>query len=465
MNKPQSLRYQLLSKLTFPLLFVVLLNAGASYFVAMHYTDLAYDRWLLDSVKSLAQEVHAQQNHVTFELPPIAVEVFRWDDVDKTFFKVESQVEGFMAGDADLPSPAITTLASNEPFFSNAKIDGHEVRIVSVLTKPTPSSEHVQVSVAETLNKRHSMMTEILLAVVLPQFLLLFITGFHVWTGVNRGLRPLNDLVAHLAQRSARDFNPILDADVPLEVRSLTHTINDLLQRLGSTLITQQRFIENAAHQLRTPLAGLKLQAERALGADNPEAMKSALGHIKNAADRVAHLSTQLLVLARSESVSQSVPEFKTVDLVQLARESCMDWVPRALERNIELGFDTQDVAVTVAGDEVLLRELLSNLLDNAICYGNNGGHINVGVRALPHTALIVEDDGPGIPDAEQQKIFERFYRIQGCRGEGCGLGLAIVKEIADLHAARVTVVSGGVERRGTRFEIVFSTGESVINI
>ncbi|CAD6873345.1 sensor histidine kinase [Methylomonas fluvii] len=465
MNKPQSLRAQLLSKLTLPLLFVVLLDAAASYFVAMHYTDLAYDRWLLDSVKSLTQEVHAQQNHVTFELPPIAVEVFRWDDVDKTFFKVESQAEGFMAGDADLPSPPITTLASNEPFFSNGEIEGHEVRIVSVLTTPTPSSEHVLVSVAETLNKRRSMMTEILLAVVLPQFLLLFITGFHVWTGVNRGLRPLNDLVAHLAERSARDFNPILDANVPLEVRSLTHTINDLLQRLGSTLITQQRFIENAAHQLRTPLAGLKLQAERARSADNPEAMKAALGHIKNAADRVAHLSTQLLVLARSESVSHSAPEFKPVDLVTLARESCMDWVTRALDRNIELGFDAPDAAVTVAGDEVLLRELLSNLLDNAICYGNSGGHINVGVLALPHAALIVEDDGPGISIIEQEKIFERFYRIQGSQGDGCGLGLAIVKEIADLHAARVTVVSGGQGRRGTRFEIVFSVDESVINI
>ncbi|WP_415880032.1 sensor histidine kinase N-terminal domain-containing protein [Methylomonas sp. TEB] len=464
MNKPQSLRAQLLSKLTLPLLFVVLLDAAASYFVAMHYTDLAYDRWLLDSVKSLTQEVHAQQNHVTFELPPIAVEVFRWDDVDKTFFKVESQAEGFMAGDADLPSPAINTLTSNEPFFSNGEIAGHEVRIVSVLTTPTPSSEHVLVSVAETLNKRRSMMTEILLAVVPPQFLLLFIVGFHVWTGVNRGLRPLNDLAAHLAERSARDFNPILDADVPLEVRSLTHTINDLLQRLGSTLITQQRFIENAAHQLRTPLAGLKLQAERALGADNPEAMKAALGHIKNAADRVAHLSTQLLVLARSESVSHSAPEFKPVDLVKLARESCMDWVTRALDRNIELGFDAPDASVMVAGDAVLLRELLSNLLDNAICYGNSGGHINVGVRALPHVVLIVEDDGPGISMFEQEKIFERFYRIQGSQGEGCGLGLAIVKEIADLHAARVTVVSGGQGRQGTRFEIVFNADESVLN-
>ncbi len=465
MNKPQSLRAQLLSKLTLPLVIVVLLDAAASYFVAMHYTDLAYDRWLLDSVKSLAQEVHAQQNHVTFELPPIAVEVFRWDDVDKTFFKVESQVEGFMAGDADLPSPELASLVSNEPIFSNGEIEGHEVRIVSVLTTPTPSSEHVLVSVAETLNKRHSMMTEILLAVVLPQFLLLFITGFHVWTGVNRGLRPLNDLAAHLAQRSARDFNPILDADVPLEVRSLTHTINDLLQRLGSTLITQQRFIENAAHQLRTPLAGMKLQAECALGADNPEAIKSALGHIKNSADRVAHLSTQLLVLARSESVSQSLPELKIIDLVKLARESCMDWVPRALDRNIELGFDAPDTAVTVAGDEILLRELLSNLLDNAICYGNSGGHVSVGIQAAPQVTLIVEDDGPGISAIEQEKIFERFYRIQGSRGEGCGLGLAIVKEIADLHAARVTVVSPDKDRRGTRFEIAFSPLESSVNV
>lgn len=455
MNKPQTLRAQLLSRLTLPLIVVVILDASVSYFVALHYADLAYDRWLLDSAKSLAQEVKAQKDQVTFELPPIAVEVFRWDDMDKTFYKVESEGSGFISGDKGLPSPSIAILGKDEPFFSDGEIQGQKIRIVSVLTTPTTSSEDVLISVAETLNKRRSMMNEILLAVVLPQILLVFITAFHIWTGINRGLTPLNDLAKLIAQRSARELNPISDTGVPLEVRSLTHTINALLQRLGSTLNTQQRFIENAAHQLRTPLAGLKVQAERALRAENLETMKPALAHIKNSADRVAHLSTQLLILARSESVSHTAQVFKSIDLVRLAQDCCRDWVPKALECNMELGFDAPTTAIRVVGDETLLRELLNNLLDNAICYGNPGGCVSVKIEADQKPRLIVEDDGPGIQANELDKIFERFYRISGSRGEGCGLGLAIVKEIADLHSAQI-IVNRGMHDTGTQIEIIF---------
>ncbi|OQW72287.1 MAG: sensor histidine kinase [Proteobacteria bacterium ST_bin11] len=459
MREPQSLRAQLLSRLTLPLLIVVILDASVSYFVALHYADQAYDSWLLDSAKSLTQEVKAHKDKVTFELPPIAVEVFRWDAMDKTFFKVESEAAGFIAGDKGLPSPVLATMASDEPFFSDGEILGQKVRIVSVLTAPTTDdSDDVLISVAETLNKRRGMMNEILLAVVLPQLLLVLITGFHIWTGINRGLSPLNDLAKLIAQRSARDLNPISDAGVPLEVRSLTHTINALLDRLGANLKTQQRFIENAAHQLRTPLAGLKVQAERALMADNLESMRPALAHIKNSADRVAHLSTQLLVLARSESVSQTAHELKSLDLITLSRACCMDWVPKALERNIELGLDAPTTPVGIAGDETLLRELLSNLLDNAIAYGNPDGHISVQIEPGLEPRLIVEDDGSGIQANEADRIFERFYRIPGSRGEGCGLGLAIVKEIADLHSARIEVGSGP-RGRGTRIEISFGVG------
>lgn len=455
MSKPKSLRAQLLSRLTLPLVLVVILDAAASYYVATHFTNQAYDRWLLDSAKSLVQEVKAQHDHVTFELPPIAVEVFRWDDMDETFYKVESQKTGFMAGDDGLPSPAMSDLTKERPFFFDGEIDEQPVRVVSVLTVPETSTEHVLVSVAETVNKRRGMMNDLLMAVILPQILLVVITGFHIWTGVNRGLSPLNDLARMIARRSVKEFDPIADIGVPLEVRSLTNTINALLQRLGSTLITQQRFIENAAHQLRTPLAGLKIQAERALSADNPATMRLALTHIKNSTDRLAHLNTQLLVLARSESISHSVPELKQTDLTRLVRECCMDWVPRALERKIELGFDAPETTVQVKGDDVLLRELLGNLLDNAISYGRAGGHISVTIESASHAKLIVEDDGPGISLSEQDKIFERFYRVPGSPGDGCGLGLAIVKEIADLHAAQIKI-GDGVAEKGARIEIDF---------
>lgn len=458
MSKPKSLRAQLLSKLTLPLLLLVLLDAAASYYVAVYYSDQAYDRWLLDSAKSLAQEVKTQQDHVTFELPPIAVEVFRWDDMDETFYKVESQSSGFIAGDEGLPSPDITQLHQGQPLFFDGEIDDQPVRVVSVMAMPADSNEHVLISVAETVNKRRSMMNELLLAVLLPQILLIWIIAYHIWTGVNRGLKPLNELARKIARRSVKEFDPIADAGVPLEVRALTDTINSLLQRLGSTLISQQRFIENAAHQLRTPLAGLKLQAERAVNADNPETMRQALMHIKNASDRVARLNTQLLVLARSENISRSPPQLRRLDLTHLVRDCCMDWVPRALERNIELGFDALDSEISVMGDDILLREMLGNLIDNAVRYGKAGGNITVSIDVGKNQVkLIVQDDGPGIPASEQDNIFERFYRVPGSPGDGCGLGLSIVKEIACLHGAQLNIGSALNGGSGARIEIVIA--------
>jgi len=227
-------------------------------------------------------------------------------------------------------------------------------------------------------------------------------------------------------------------------------------------MMSQRRFIENATHQLRTPLAGLKIQAERALQADNLEAMKQTMGQIKNAADRVAHLSTQLLTLARSESMASHMAEFERVDLKGVVYECCMEWVPKALERNIELGFEARGAPHDVMADATLLRESINNLLDNAIRYSNAGGQINVLVRLSPRVLLSVEDNGPGIQASETDKVFERFYRIPGSPGDGCGLGLAIVKEIAELHNAQVEL-GCGPQGTGTRVTVVFPVASDAV--
>lgn len=455
MNKPRSLKAQLLLKLTLPLAVIVVLDAAVSYAVVLHYAELAYDRWLLDSARSLTQEVKAQQDKVTFELPPIAVEVFRWDDTDQTFFKVESPATGFMAGDKALPGPPPDAFEEGQPYFFDSDMQGKKVRVVSVLATPAAASGAVIVSVAETLNKRQAMMKEILLAVVLPQLFLVLVTGLHVWTGVDRGLKPLRDLSSLIAGRSVRQLDPIPDDGVPQEARSLTDTINDLLQRLAAAMDTQRRFVGNAAHQLRTPLAGLKLQAERALRAEDVETMKPALLHIHGAADRLSRLSTQLLALARSESALPAGRKLAALDLTGLVRECCMDWAPKALERQMEVEFDAPESPVSVLGDATLLREAVDNLLDNAIRYGQAGGRIGVAVEAEPVPLLRVEDDGPGIPPQEADKVTERFYRIQGTPGEGCGLGLAIVREIAELHGATLRIGSSTAEH-GARIELGF---------
>lgn len=454
MNKQRSLKTEILLRLAVPLIFFISVESVLSYFVTLHHVDVAYDRWLLDSARSLTQEIKVRDGKVIVELPPAALEIFKWDESDKTYFKIISEEQGMLASDKFVPEPFDVETDWTRPVYFDDEMYGEPVRVVSMLIAPEHASEKVFVHVAETLNKRRNMMMDILLADLVPQMALVLLAGIYLVVGVKRGLQPLHVLADEIAQRSSRDLRPIPEQHVFLEVRALTDTINDLLERLGSAIATQQRFIANAAHQLRTPLAGLKLQVERAQREQDLPAMKPALMHIQGCADRMSHLTTQLLILARSEPIDGDY-ELRPVDLCKLAKDTCMDWVPKALQRHMELSFEGSKQALYIRGDEVLLRELLANLLDNAICYGHDRGNIMVKVEPYPSPCLIVEDDGPGIPELEMGKVFERFYRIPGSPGDGCGLGLAIVKEIADLHKAQLAL-SRVSAAGGTRIELAF---------
>ena len=454
MNKQRSLKAEILLRLAVPLIFFISTESVLSYFVTLHHADVAYDRWLLDSARSLTQEIKVRKGKVFVELPPAALEIFKWDESDQTYFKIISEEQGMLAGDKFVPEPFEVETDWTRPVFFDDEMYGEPVRVVSMRITRENTSERVFVHVAETLNKRRNMMMDILLADLLPQMALVLLAGIYLIVGVKRGLQPLHALADEIAKRSSRDLRPIPEQHVFLEVRALTDTINDLLARLGLAIAAQQRFIANAAHQLRTPLAGLKLQAERALREQDLSAMKPALLQIQGSADRMSHLTTQLLILARSEPINGDY-ELRPIDLCKLVKETCMDWVPKALQRHMELSFEGTKRSLYVRSDEVLLRELLANLLDNAICYGHDQGNIIVKVESYPSPRLSVEDDGPGIPDAEIDRVFERFYRIPGSSGDGCGLGLAIVKEIADLHKARLKLSRAG-EAGGTRIELIF---------
>jgi two-component system sensor histidine kinase TctE len=454
-NKQRSLKTEILLRLAVPLIFFIGIESVLSYFVTLHHADIAYDRWMLDSARSLAQEIKVRKGKVVVELPPAALEIFKWDETDKTYFKIISEDQGMLAGDRFVPEPFDMETNWTRPVLFDDEMYGEPVRVVSMQIIVAGTSEKVFVHVAETLNKRRNMMLDILLADLVPQMALVLLAGIYLVAGVRRGLQPLHTLANEIATRSPRDLRPIPEQHVFLEVRALTNTINDLLERLGHAIAAQQRFIANAAHQLRTPLAGLKLQVERALREPDLPAMKPALVQIQGCADRMSHLTTQLLVLAKSEPIDGDL-ELRPVDLCKLAKETCMDWVPKALQRHMELSFEGSKRAVYVRGDEVLLRELLANLLDNAICYGRDRGNITVKVESYPASCLSVEDDGPGMPEAEISRVFERFYRIPGSFGDGCGLGLPIVKEIADLHKAQLEL-SRASATGGTLIELVFS--------
>jgi two-component system, OmpR family, sensor histidine kinase TctE len=339
--------------------------------------------------------------------------------------------------------------------LASANVQGHRVRLVSTLIAPGRPEDPVLVSVAETLNKRSTLTREILIAMAAPQIALLAIALLLGRIGINHGLKPLTDLAAQIEARGQNNLSPVPQGGLPREARVLVARINELLERLSNAMRAQKRFVADAAHQLRTPLAAVLLHAERAERAPDTSSEREALGALHRSVERAARLSAQLLALARTDPEAVAAIELKPVDLTSLARQVGEEWVPRALERDIDFGLSVPTDPVMVTGDERLLSEVLSNLIDNALRYGNSGGHVTLMVETGEPTKLSVQDDGPGIPADERARIFERFYRLQNGNSDGCGLGLSIVEEIARLHNATVEVTSGANDR-GSRFTVVF---------
>jgi two-component system sensor histidine kinase TctE len=450
---PVSLRSGLLLRLGVVLVLLLALDAVASYFTALHFANLVYDRWLIDSTRSLAQAVRAEHGLIQFDLPRVALEIFQFDEVDKTYFKVSSESEGFIGGDAALPDVAPTAIGGLLLAFTT--VHGNPVRLVSTLIAPGRPEDPVLVTVAETLVKRSTLTREILIGMAAPQIALLGIALLLGRIGVNHGLKPLTDLAAQIESRGQNNLSPVPQSGLPREARVLVARINELLERLGNAMRAQKRFVADAAHQLRTPLAAVLLHAERAERATDTSTEREALGALHRSVERAARLSAQLLALARTDPEAVSAIELKPLDLTTLTRAVGEEWVRRALERDIDFGLAVPDYPVLVKGDERLLSEMLSNLIDNALRYGNPGGHVTLMVETGETNRLSVQDDGPGIPPEERTRIFERFYRLQNSSSDGCGLGLSIVEEIARLHNATVEVTSGANDR-GSRFSVVF---------
>ncbi|MDD5612202.1 MAG: ATP-binding protein, partial [Gallionella sp.] len=276
-----------------------------------------------------------------------------------------------------------------------------------------------------------------------------------LWFGVDRAMLPLSKLRDEVKRRSSLDLSPLPEDDVVAEIRPLIHGFNELLGRLDASFALKRRFVADAAHQLRTPLTGLKAQAELALSLQNEEDIRHSLIQIRKAADHASHLANQLLLLARSEPGSQD--QMRELDFIALAKATTEAWVPAALHKNIDLGFEFSGVNGRMLGNATLLGELLNNLLDNAIRYTPDAGRVTARVNVSgDKVALEVEDDGLGVPEAERDRVFERFYRVLGTNQDGCGLGLAIVREIAYQHNAKLSLQSGS-NGQGTLIRVVFT--------
>ncbi|HOL63969.1 MAG TPA: ATP-binding protein, partial [Accumulibacter sp.] len=309
--------------------------------------------------------------------------------------------------------------------------------------------------------KRSQLANKIIASVILPQFVIIPLAVVLVWFGLSQGLRPLTRLRDRIEARREADLSPIALRRVPEELRPLTEAFNAMLARLQQNVVAQQRFIADAAHQLRTPLTGLKTQAQLAMRDNDPAELRHALRQILLGVNRASHLVDQLLTLARAETSGRTEQLLLPIDLHALLREVVENWVPQALAKGIDLGYEPAG-AVMINGNAFLLQEMINNLLDNALRYTPRGGQVTVRIVEQGDFALLeVEDNGQGIADDEVLKVFDRFYRVEGNDSEGSGLGLAIVREIAEVHQAAASLrpntrQSAGDTSPGCTARIVF---------
>ncbi len=452
----RSLFGEILDWMLAPLLLLWPMSLGLTWVVAQTIANKPYDRELAAVVQALARQstvVVAEGPHPAVarrrELERTVAAFLREDEdsAERTTFQVLGERGELVAGDPRLAVPPDDPNGGLGMRFRDDLLGDEPVRVAYLRLPGADGDSWVQV--AETLDKRSQLATEIIKGVILPQFVILPLAVLLVWFALARGVRPLAELQQRIRQRESTDLSAIPTADVPDEVAPLVHAINDLLQRLDHSIASQRHFLADAAHQLKTPLAGLRMQAELASreidsGRGDPVAMKHSLRQIAVSCQRAARMVNQLLAMARAEDPGQAMRRVP-VDLAVVTRGVVRDFVPRAIERRIDLGYEGPDAvpALRLLGEPVLLGEVVRNLVDNALQYTPEGGTVTARVLPDPFGQVVVlqvEDTGPGIAPAEREAVFRPFYRALGTQVDGSGLGLAIVHEIVLRHGGEISV-------------------------
>jgi two-component system sensor histidine kinase TctE len=423
-----------------PVAALLVLGAFGAYFLSLEPAGEAYDQALVDVAIALGDRIRSSGASVQIDLPDDTEQMLRTDKYDAIFYQLRRPDGSTLAGDPGLPPIPDGAQPKDGVIAYDGVYHGRAIRVVAMLV--SCGGRNCIVQVAETTNKRRNLARNIVLSSLVPELIITLMSLSLVWFGVKRGLAPLQDLSDEIRARSARDLRPIDPRQAPEEARPLVGALNQLFGEVAESSNNQQRFLANAAHQLRTPLAALQAHTELALAQGVPQAQRAELEQIHRATIRTARLATQLLALARAEPGGRRAEAFVPVNLRALVQDAADEWVHRALAKDIDLGFELADVQAR--GDALLLREALGNLIHNAIEYTPQGGCVTVRTgRRGAGSFLEVEDDGPGIPPAERGRVPERFYRVAGTPGAGSGLGLSIVREIAAAHGAALDIGAG----------------------
>ncbi|NRR31542.1 sensor histidine kinase [Oxalobacteraceae bacterium] len=470
-----SIRLRLLKWLIGPILLINLAGAALTYLLAWIPAQIAFDQALSDAAGALGARLAWQDGRWQIDLPRQAEQVLRNDDADAVYFTVraphgaapagtvvavasaDGAVPGAaaagvvqIAGDGDLPAlrqPA----RERQPLAYDAVVRGEPVRMVAL--RIDADGHSATIGVAKTLRKRTQIRQAIVRALVLLETLLTLACVGLIWLSVTNGLQPLNRMRANLNARAADDLDPISQADLPYELGPVVHAFNGLLGKVSDGAQAQQDFLANVAHQLRTPLAGLRTQLEWLEQRHATPDTAPSIALMLSSTERMIRQTNQLLALARAEPSHFERTRLEPLRLDLLVQQAIQQFVDQAALKAIDLGFELQPTLVQ--GDPFLLRDLIDNLIDNALRYTPAGGTVTVRCAIQDGGGLLqVEDSGPGIPPAKREQVFSRFVRLDE-QTTGSGLGLAIVRDIALAHAAAI-VLDAGADGQGARFSVSF---------
>jgi two-component system sensor histidine kinase TctE len=443
----KSLKRQLLAWLLGPLLLVLAVNAFLSYRAALTTANEANDRLLLASVKAIADRVTVAHDEISVDIPYVALDLFESNIKERIFYKVTAPDGAPLTGYEDLPPPPVA-VPHDQPLFFQSSYHGenlYQAALYKHIYGPSVRGP-VLIQVAETSESREALSRRILYDGLVRQGFLIAFAALLLWFGVRHALRPLMRLRDSIAGRAAIDITPVEESGVQSEVRPLIQALNQHTDRIDKMMASRVRFVADAAHQLRTRLTILRTRMEYAARYEEPRALHDAFTEAHALIDQTSHLVNQLLVLAHAEAKVVPGRDVEIADLAAVVHAITLDWVPQARAKDIALAFEGPDRGQLARGNALLLRELFSNLLDNAIRYTQRGGAVTA--RVLPEGDWIeieIEDNGPGIPAAERERVFERFYRVPDSNDDGSGLGLAIAREICRSHAATIEIVDPDV--------------------
>lgn len=431
-----------------PLVILLIVNAFLSYQGALEAVNRAYDRSLSASIKAIAEQTHSLEGEIQVDIPYAAFEVFEDKAQERIYHAVLAASGERVTGYEDLRPPSPPPESGAIQLF-DTQYRGAPIRLGAMTKRlydpALPAGDAVTIVFAETTESRTALARELFLDSLRRQLALVGLGGMLVFITIGTAFRPLLKLRDTIRRRSEEDLTPVRVDEIPSEVAPLIDAINHHMERLSAMLIARRRFLADAAHQIRTPLAVLTTQAEVGLRQSDVAEMRSTFSSLLGSIRGARRLANQMLSMSRAEAVDGAMEDRAIVDLGQIAREVALDLAPLALKKRIDLAFEGAERPLILQGNASMLREMIANLIDNAIRYGPPGSSVLVALAGWENEAIIsVTDQGPGIPESERENVFKRFYRILGhADTEGSGLGLAIVREICWAHGGTISLKDG----------------------